>query len=504
MKSIHFFKSLIVVIIIVIFTSCSPSKKKELTAKTEVSSTENLSKSEISKPNILLVLCDDLGYSDVGFNGSKDIKTPVLDKLADNGTVLTSAYVAHPFCGPSRTSLMTGRYAHKIGGQFNLPRAHQNAGLGVSVKEKYISKVLQKAGYYTGAVGKWHLGTVQKYHPNNRGFDDFYGFLGGGHNYFPEQFKAVYQKQKKAGNKEIRDYITPLQFNGKEVDEKEYITDGLSREAVNFVNRAAKKENPFFLYLSYNAPHTPLEAKEEDLKHYKHIKDKKRRTYAGMVHAVDRGVGNVVEALKKNNQLENTLIIFFSDNGGKLSKGATNFPLKAGKGSTCEGGYRVPMFFHWPNIVPSGKKYAHPISALDFYPTLAALGNAELPKNKMLDGKNIWKDFLAGENVRENENIYVLRHRVGNESYSDVGVRKNEWKALKVENKKWALYNLNTDPGEKKDLSSNHPKVLEDLVKGAQEWSNSNQQPLWFHNDETAKQWSDNKMPHFEKTFKIN
>lgn len=489
----------IIIIILTLFGSCTVSKKKsEATLKSSQSKSErNMA------PNILMILCDDLGYSDVGFNGAKDIKTPALDNLAKNGTVLTSAYVAHPFCGPSRTSIMTGRYAHKIGGQFNLPRAHENAGLGVPIEEQYISKTLQEAGYYTGAVGKWHLGTVQKYHPNNRGFDDFYGFLGGGHDYFPSKFKPTYERQKAKGNKEIRDYITPLQFNGKEVDEKEYITDALSREAINFIDRATQKENPFFLYLSYNAPHTPLEAKEEDLKHYQHIKDKDRRTYAGMVHAVDRGVANVVQALKKNNQLENTLIIFFSDNGGKLSKGATNYPLKSGKGSTCEGGYRVPMLFHWPNVVPSGNKYNHPISALDFYPTLAFLGDAKLPRNKVLDGKNVWSDFLTKKNPRENENIYALRHRVGESSYSDVGVRKNGWKALKIKNGTWALYDLNVDPGEKNNLSEKHPEILKGLIEDAKKWSESNQKPLWFHNDETEGNWNKNKMPHFDETFKL-
>ncbi|WP_299627809.1 sulfatase-like hydrolase/transferase [uncultured Tenacibaculum sp.] len=481
--------------------SCTKNKKKAKENTEQLSISEKPTK---NRPNILVVLCDDLGYADVGFNGAKDIKTPALDKLAANGTIFTSAYVAHPFCGPSRTSIMTGRYAHKIGGQFNLPRAHENAGLGVTTQEEFISKTLQKSGYYTGAVGKWHLGTVQKYHPNSRGFDDFYGFLGGGHNYFPEQFKAEYEKQKANGNTQIRDYITPLQFNGKEVDENEYITDALSREAINFINRAHKKEDPFFLYVSYNAPHTPLEAKEEDLALYTHIKDKKRRTYAGMVHAVDRGVTNIVEALRKNKQLDNTLIVFFSDNGGKLSKGATNFPLKEGKGSTNEGGYRVPMFFHWPNVVPSGQKFEHPISALDLYPTFTFLAKAELPTNKILDGKNIWNDFLNGKNAYENENIYALRHRIEFENHTDVGVRKNQWKALRTHNKNWTLYNINNDPGEQNDLSSKHPKILQNLVKEAEAWSTTNKKPLWFHNERTATQWKKNKMPHFNQTFKIN
>ena len=349
--------------------SCNSSKTNSSSVNTEKSTKVSKYIETPSKPNILLILCDDLGYSDVGFNGSKDIPTPNLDNLAANGTTFTSAYVTHPFCGPSRTSLMTGRYPHKIGAQFNIQPNSEGTGNGIEKSETFISKVLDDAGYFTGIMGKWHLGSDEGYRPNERGFDDFYGFLGGGHNYFPEQFKAAYARQKKNGNKVIWDYLHPLTHNGVDVDETEYITDALSREASRFITDASKKEDPFFLYLSYNAPHTPLEAKEEDLKLFQHIKDKKRRTYAAMVYAVDRGVKNIVENLKATGQYENTLIVFFSDNGGKLKAGATNYPLREGKGSACEGGYRTPMFFHWPNVVPAGQTFNHTISALDFSET---------------------------------------------------------------------------------------------------------------------------------------
>ncbi|SDX41906.1 Arylsulfatase A [Lutibacter oricola] len=454
-----------------------------------------------TKPNILVILCDDLGYSDVGFNGSKDIPTPNLDKLAKNGTIFSSAYVTHPFCGPSRTSLMTGVYAHKIGAQFNLPpNSGETIKKGISTKETFISKVLNDAGYYTGIMGKWHLGSNEGYRPNERGFDEFYGFLGGGHNYFPEQYRAAYARQKKNGNKIIWDYLHPLEYNGKPVKETEYVTDALSREAVTFIDKASKKEDPFFLYLSYNAPHTPLEAKEEDLKLFQHIKDKKRRTYAAMVYAVDRGVKKVVESLKATNQFDNTLIVFFSDNGGKTKAGATNFPLREGKGSTCEGGFRVPMFFHWPNVVPAGAINNNPISALDFYPTFAHLAGAKIPEGKKLDGKNIWKNFIEGKNSYTNEPIFVLRHRL---KFSDVGVRKNEFKALKIYNQTWKLYDVTKDKGEKIDLSKKYPNILKDLVQEAEKWSKTHQEPKWWHDKKTGIQWKEEKMPHFNETFKI-
>ena len=457
-----------------------------------------------ARPNIVLVLCDDLGYADVGFNGAKDIATPALDDLARGGTVFTSAYVAHPFCGPSRMGLMSGRYPHAFGAPFNLP----NGGLGIEafnrqgidVTETLISTVLRKAGYYTGAVGKWHMGTRPEFHPNKRGFDEFYGVLGGGHRYFPKQYRPIYERQRKAGKEHTNDYVVPLEHNGKHVRETEYLTDGLSREAVGFVKQATAKPQPFFLYLAYNAPHSPLEAKQEDMAKFSKIKDEKRRTYAAMVYAVDRGVGQLVNALKSANQLENTLIVFLSDNGGKVSLGANNGPLREGKGSTHEGGYRVPMLFHWPGRVPAGKRFQHPVTALDFYPTFAGLASAEVPEGKKLDGKDIWRDFLAGRNPRQGELIYALRHRRG---FSDVGARRDDWKAVRAYNTHWKLFNIKDDLGERRDLAAQHPDVLRSIVSQAKKWSGNHTQPLWFDNLKAEKEWQLQNMPRYEATFRV-
>ncbi|SDR69713.1 Arylsulfatase A [Polaribacter sp. KT25b] len=476
--------------------SCNSSKEK-------VASKEKVVKNQtIEKPNILVILCDDLGYSDVGFNGAKDIITPALDQLADNGTIFTSAYVTHPFCGPSRASLMTGLYPHKIGAQFNLPpNSGETIKKGISVDEPFISKVLNETGYRTGIIGKWHLGSNPEFHPNVRGFDDFFGFLGGGHNYFPEQYNAAYKKQKESGKKLIWDYLHPIEHNGKNVDETEYLTDAFSREAVRFIDDASKTKDPFFLYLAYNAPHTPLEAKPEDEALFTHIKDKKRRTYAAMVYAVDRGVKKIVASLKESGQFDNTLIVFMSDNGGKTTSGATNYPLKEGKGSVYEGGFRVPMFFHWPNVVPAGKKYDFNVSAIDVYPTFARLSGAKIPEGKRLDGKNMWDNFMLNRDSHKDESIYVLRHRNG---FSDVGIRNNEWKAVKAYRQKWKLFNVNDDISEKFDLSDKYPAILKNLVTQAEIWSKSHIQPLWWHDEKTGIQWKADKMPRFDKTFKLN
>ena len=458
---------------------------------------------EAPRPNIIVILCDDLGYADVGFNGSKDIKTPHLDSLAESGTIFSSGYVAHPFCGPSRMGLMAGRYPHEFGAPFNLP----NSGLGIeaynregiAVEEVLMSTALQDAGYFTGAIGKWHMGWESQFHPNNRGFDDFYGFLGGGHQYFPEKFKPAYERQKARGVKWINDYLLPLEHNGVEVDETEYITDALSREAVRFVKQAGEKDQPFFLYLAYNAPHSPLEATEEDLKLYSHIKDKKRRTYAAMVHAVDRGVGELVANLKKTGAYENTLIVFFSDNGGKESLGADNGLLRNGKGSVSEGGYRVPMFFHWPKNVPNAV-YPHPVTSLDFYPTFAALAGADIPEGKDLDGKDVWEDLLAGHNTRAGEMIMSIRHRSG---FSDVGARLDQWKLRREGSSGWQIFNVEKDLGENIDLSAQRPELMLKMISDVEEWSTTHTEPRFFYTQEEGDQWVADEMPRYHETFAV-
>ncbi len=456
------------------------------------------------RPNIVLILCDDLGYSDVGFNGATDIRTPELDSLAEAGTIFSSAYVAHPFCGPSRMGMMAGRYPHEFGAPFNLP----NPGLGIEAfnrkgvpeSEVLISTVLQRAGYYTGAIGKWHMGIDPQYHPNARGFDDYYGFLGGGHRYFPGQYQPIYERQLKAAKGPINEYLRPLERNGKEVRETEYITDALSREAVLFVSDADEKNQPFFLYLAYNAPHSPLEAKNEDLELYSEIEDEKRRKYAAMVHAVDRGVGSLVEALKETEAYRDTLVVFLSDNGGKMSLGATNRPLKNGKGSVSEGGFRVPMFFHWPDQVPAGRVFAHPVTTLDFYPTFASLAGARIPQDKDLDGKNIWDDFLAGRNPRKGEMIFSVRHRSG---YSDAAGRSGSWKIKREGAGPWTFFNIEEDVGEQRDLAAQYPELMQSMVLQIEKWSKTHTEPEWFYVMEEAEKWVELEMPRYEETFRL-
>ena len=455
------------------------------------------------RPNIVFILADDLGYADVGFNGAIDVATPNLDKLVANGTMFTSAYVAHSFCGPSRAGLLTGRYPHAIGSQFNLK---QDSKKGIDTNEVFFSKILQDANYNTALIGKWHLGEEHKYHPNERGFDYFYGFLGGGHNYFTSQ----YLDASANGNK--WDYNRPLRENLKLAEEPRdvYLTDWFSQKGVEYINTLEKDdEEPFLLFMSYNAPHSILEAKEEDKKALENkpysfnYKNDRRQIYAAMVYALDRGVGDLVAALKKNGEFENTLIVFLSDNGGRTDKVgmATNTPLRGGKGDTFEGGFRVPMFFHWPNKIPSGKVYDYPVSSLDFYPMFAHLAGAKIPKNKIIDGIDILEDVAQNKNARKGKFIFAMRHTASN---NRVGVRKDQWKLFSSGNGKWNLYNISKDIGETKNLSATHKDLVKEMVKEAYEWSKTHIQPEFFDNGKLEKEWKSNEMPNFSKTFPTN
>lgn len=451
-----------------------------------------------TKPNILMIMCDDLGYNDVGFNGSNDIITPNLDKLAKEGTICTSAYAAHPFCGPSRAGFITGRYPQEIGTPYNLSDDGGKTSHGVPVNETYMSNVLHDAGYYTSIIGKWHLGFNEKFQPNNRGFDEFYGFLGGGHKYFPDLYQPAYERMVKTGTNPINVYFTPLLHNKEEVKETEYLTDAFSREAIRIIKQADDRKKPFFIYLSYNAPHMPLEAKAEDLKVFSNIKDKDRRIYAAMVYAVDRGVGEIVKTLKENKEFDNTLIVFMSDNGGNFDHGASNYPLKGTKGDTFEGGFRVPMFMHWPNNIKANSHFDHPVSALDLYPTFAYLAKAKIPASKNLDGKNIWSNLKNNTDAHKDEMIYSLRYREG---YCDVAARQGDWKVVRMGNEPWQLINITEDIGEKKDRSGQFPDRLQQMVDKIEKWSKTLVSPLWVYSEKDAELWKSGRMPNYKETF---
>ena len=345
------------------------------------------------KPNLIIILTDDQGYKDVGFNGSTDIKTPHIDRIADQGTRFTNGYVTFSVCGPSRAGLLTGRHQERFGFSFNPTMDPSVAQNGIPTTEKNIAEVLRPAGYTSGIVGKWHMGTHPDLHPNKRGFNYFYGFLTGGHQYFPEQLTLNDLSDVKY---KYDWYRTRLLRNNQRIDIDEYLTDELSNEAVEFVKR--EKDNPFFLYVSYNAPHQPLQASQEYLDRNTHIPEGRRRTYASMITAVDDGVGRIMDTLKEQGIDDNTIVFFLSDNGGPEKHNASdNGELRDGKNSLFEGGVRVPFAVRWPNKIPAGVDYNLPVSSMDIMATIIAQAKVDISNNKTLDGADLLP-FITNKN----------------------------------------------------------------------------------------------------------
>lgn len=441
----------------------------------------------MDRPNLLIIMTDDQGYADVGFQGSPDIQTPNLDRLAADGLVFENGYVCHPVCGPSRTGLMTGRYPHRFGLQVNTPFSQTDAGWGVPLDQRFFVQDLREAGYRTGVLGKWHLGAADKYHPNNRGFDYFFGFLGGGHNYFPADYKRVrdwhLQNAKKnpppvTPSPEALSYVLPLLRNHEYVEETEYLTDVLTREAVDFIDR--NKKRPFFLYLAYNAPHKPLEAKQEDLARFSHIKSEKRRKYAAMIYAVDRGVGLVRAKLEEERLLDNTIIVYLSDNGGIVENPAlaSNGPLRGQKGEAFEGGYHVPFVIHWPAKLKSGRT-TEIISSLDLCPTFLAAAGLLVPPDRKLDGYNQLPFLLGEESGSARNDVFCNRWMV---NYNWYGVREGTWKYYSnTQTGESGLYDLSVDLGEQNNLAAAYPEKLEHLEKQRVRWSADNCNPEWIN-----------------------
>jgi arylsulfatase A-like enzyme len=402
------------------------------------------------RPNVIVILADDLGYADVGFQGCKDAATPNIDSLARHGMRFSNGYVSHPFCSPTRAGLMTGRYQQRFGHENNPKFDPESTKIGLPVDQITLPQILKDAGYVTGAIGKWHLGAAPCFHPNARGFSDYFGFLGGGHIYLPDT---------KGGP----EYVIPLLRNEEALELKGYMTDVLSDEAGVFIGR--HKAAPFFLYLAYNAVHTPLQAPEKYLSRCAGIADERRRTLAAMCVAMDDGIGRVVQALRDSNIERDTLVFFLSDNGGPITVvPCSNAPLRGGKGSVYEGGIRVPFVAQWRGHLPEGKVYSEPVISLDFYATAAALAGAKMPTDRKMDGVDILPHVLG---KKKGPPHGVLHWRSGQQW----AIREGCYKLLKRANEPEELYDLAKDIGETKNLAGEKPDVVAKLKKAHESWN---------------------------------
>lgn len=430
--------------------------------------------SAAGKPNVLVILADDLGWGELGCQGfTKDIPTPHIDAIARAGVRFTSGYVSGPYCSPTRAGFMTGRYQQRYGHEFN-PGPAQAAmpHFGLPLTEATIGDRLKTAGYATAWIGKSHLGYKPEFHPLKRGFDYFFGFLGGSHSYLDAQGDAA-----------------NLILKGTEpVANVEYTTDAFASEAAGFIERS--KERPWFVYLSFNAVHGPLQATEKYLSRFAGIADRKRRNFAAMLSAMDDGVGVVMGKIRELGQEENTLVVFFSDNGGPTaSTTSRNGPLRGFKSQTWEGGIRVPFMMQWKSRISAGQVDDRPVIQLDILPTALAAAGAEIDSAWKLDGVNLLP-FVTGE--KKSASHDMLYWRFGEQ----MALRKGDWKIVKAPDvakrgkgrgrgktgagaESIALYNLKDDIGEKNNLAAAQPEKLKELTDAWNAWNSTLVEPKW-------------------------
>ncbi|PHR90936.1 MAG: sulfatase, partial [Blastopirellula sp.] len=436
-----------------------PADPKTAAAKQQIlKSIENVTQQKKRPPNVVLIFSDDLGYADISSYGSKVIPTPHIDALAKTGVKFTNAYVTAASCSPSRAGLMSGRYQQRFGFEFNTAgggithRLHR----GLDPAAITMADVLQKAGYATGMFGKWHLGTQPQFHPQVRGFDQFYGFLAGAHTFFPATTKEPFHSTIMRDN-------TPL-------TEPEYLTDAIAREAAQFID--AHADSPFFVYVPFNAVHTPIEATKKYQDRFPNIKDPTRRDYYAMTSAMDDAVGTIVEAIERNQLTDNTLLIFMNDNGGPTYTGVqSNGPLRMGKLFLFEGGIRVPMMIRWPGVISGNQVISGTTSSLDLFPTICAAAGITLPKEIPLDGVDLIS-FVTGKNsASPHESLFWSNG-------PNKAVRHQHWKLIISGKSKW-LYNLEDDMGEQKNLVESHPEKLQELETLLKNWQKQMSPPAW-------------------------
>lgn len=419
-----------------------------------------------SRPNVIVIITDDQGYRDVGFNGSRDIPTPNIDRIAREGVRFTRGYVAFPVCAPSRAGLLTGRYPFRFGFDRNPNGDPADPRGGVPRSETLLSDVMKGAGYTTKAIGKWHIGTHATLRPRARGFDEFYGFVEGGHRYFPEDIR----QERLEDSKKIYDwYYSKLIDNGTPVGFSKYLTEELSDRAVEFVDRMARADKPFFLYLAYNAPHAPLQATPKYLDRFAHIKNPQRRTYAAMVSAVDDGVGQLLARLDQLGIAEDTVVWFLSDNGGVIDRStgeppaADNGPLRGGKSQLFEGGVRVPFAMRWPRRLKGGADYTRPVSSMDIFGTLA--GELQLAPARPLDGVNLMPWLAGGKSGDPHPALFWRKW-----DQKQLAMVAGDIKYVSTPDGK-AAFNLRTDVAEANNIAPKNAAVVEKLDRLVNGWN---------------------------------
>ena len=448
--------------------------------------------SAAEQPNIIVLFADDLGYGELSCQGNPEIPTPHIDSIAANGVRFTNGYVAGPNCSPSRAGLLTGRIPTRFGYEFNPTGAlNEQSGFGLPTAEVTIAETLQNAGYTTGLIGKWHQGGTADYHPFRHGFDEFFGFLHEGHYFVPPPYKGVTTMLRRktlpggltgrwvgnkgliytdhmGGNEPDYDADNPITRGGQPVVETEYLTDALTRESVDFIDRHDDK--PFLLYLAYNAVHSPLQGADAYVEKFSHIEDIHRRIFAAMLANMDDSVGAVMKQLRKSGLEENTIVFFLSDNGGPTRElTSSNLPLRGSKGQMYEGGLRVPFMMQWKGTIPSGQIYEKPVSSFDIYATAAA-NSESVTAPKQIEGVDLIP-FVTGKNPGTPHETLFWRQG------GKTAIRHGDWKLVRMGKRltpgkaKWELYDLSKDISEETNLAEANPETLAELVSL---WENMN------------------------------
>ena len=440
---------------------------------------------QVRQPNIVFIFADDLGYADTSIYGSEIIQTPHIDALAGEGILFTQGYVSHPVCSPSRAGLMTGRYQQRHGWEFNPARRDENVGM--DVLQRTIADELKAQGYVTAMVGKWHLGQSEIHHPMSRGFDSYFGVLAGG-----SQFFETLPQGAEVARNGIPQKRSPYNgvYRGRElIQVDEYLTDVFTEEALAFVENHA--DDPFFLYLSHTTPHTPLQATEQYLDRYGHIRDMATRVYAAMVSSLDDSVGRLVQKLKDVGQYENTIIAFLSDNGcaGYIGNACSNGELSGFKRYHQEGGIRIPYILSWPGELEGNRVLDTPVISLDLMSTFTAAAGQSVETE---DSVNLLP-YLKGE-VEGDPHDYLYWR-----SGPTMAIRDDRWKLIKFKlsdfgdevvdatgrltppaegwstdaplGHKIVLYDLLNDPGETTNLAEQFPEIVMRLDAKYAQWN---------------------------------
>ena len=412
-----------------------------------------------SKPNILVIVSDDQGYADTGFQAAKDIPTPHLDRLATSGVRFTNGYVTHPFCSPTRAGLMTGRYQQRFGHErnpFYNPADHRE---GLPTGETLLPAWLRPAGYVTGWIGKWHLGAAPEFAPHRRGFVETYGFIGGGHRFRDWTANPVVE------------YQVPIERNGTAVETPPHLTAAFGAEAAAFIRRHAGE--PWFLYLAFNSPHNPQEPTAERLARFAAIADPLRQKYAAQVSLMDDAIGETLAALRATQQEQRTLVFFFSDNGGPVGiNGSDNSPLRGAKGSVYEGGIRVPFVVAWPGRIRGGATDERPVSSVDVFATSLAAAGVAMPTDRKYDSVNLLPYLTGEQRGSPHARLYWRNAAL-------LAVREGEWKLVRGAGHADELYRLSDDIAEAKDLAATHPKERERLAAALEAWNRELVDPVF-------------------------